>query len=71
MELSAIPGYRQGARVLSSFAYAFDPFVADVFGALSCGATFVAGDEELMVGDIGKGIKSLQIPSNRHRPLNS
>ena len=61
MELSAIPGYRQGARALPSLAYAFDPFVADVFGTLSCGATFVTGGKELVVGEIGKVINSLQI----------
>ena len=54
-------GYRQGARVLSSLAYTFDPFVADVFGTLSCGATLVTGRKELVLGDIGKAVKSLRI----------
>ncbi|KAF9644147.1 acetyl-CoA synthetase-like protein [Thelephora ganbajun] len=54
-------GYRQGARVLSSLVYTFDPFVADVFGTLSCGATLVTGRKELVLGDIGKAIKSLRI----------
>ena len=54
-------GYRQGARVLSSLAYTFDPFVADVFGTLSCGATLVTGRKELVLGDIGQAIKSLRI----------
>ena len=54
-------GYRQGGRVLSSLAYTFDPFVADVFGTLSCGATLVTGCKELVLGDIGKAINSLRI----------
>lgn len=54
-------GYRQGARVLSSLAYTFDPFVADVFGTLSCGATLITGRKELVLGDIGKAVKSLRI----------
>ena len=54
-------GYRQGARVLSSLAYTFDPFVADVFGTLSSGATLVTGRKELVLGDIGKAVKSLRI----------
>ena len=54
-------GYRQGARVLSSLAYTFDPFVADVFGTLSTGATLVTGRKELVLGDIGKAVKSLRI----------
>ena len=54
-------GYRRGARVLSSLAYTFDPFVADVFGTLSTGATLVTGRKELVLGDIGKAIKSLRI----------
>lgn len=54
-------GYHQGARVLSSLAYTFDPFVADVFGTLSSGATLVTGRKELVLGDIGKAVKSLRI----------
>ena len=54
-------GYHLGTRVLSSLAYTFDPFVVDVFGTLSCGATLVTGHRELVLGDIGKAIKSLRI----------
>ena len=54
-------GYRHGARVLSSLAYTFDPFVVDVFGALSCGATLVTGRREVVLGDIGIAIKKLRI----------
>ena len=54
-------GYRHGARVLSSLTYTFDPFVADVFGTLSCGATLVTGRKELVLGDIGKAVKTLRI----------
>jgi len=54
-------GYRRGARVLSSLAYTFDPFVVDVFGTLSYGATLVTGRKELVLGDIGGAIKNLRI----------
>ena len=54
-------GYHRGARVLSSLAYTFDPFVVDVFGTLSCGATLVTGRKELVLGDIGRAIKNLRI----------
>ena len=54
-------GYHRGARVLSSLAYTFDPFVVDVFGTLSCGATLVTGRKELVLGDIGRAIKKLRI----------
>ena len=54
-------GYHQGARVLSSLAYTFDPFIVDVFGTLSCGATLVTGRKELVLGDIGKAVRSLRI----------
>ena len=54
-------GYRCGARVLSSLAYTFDPFVVDVFGTLSCGATLVTGRKELVLGNIGSAVKDLRI----------
>ena len=54
-------GYRRGARVLSSLAYTFDPFVVDVFGTLSCGATLVTGRKELVLGNIGRAVKNLRI----------
>jgi len=54
-------GYHRGARVLSSLAYTFDPFVVDVFGTLSCGATLVTGRKELVLGDIGSAIKNLRV----------
>jgi acyl-CoA synthetase (AMP-forming)/AMP-acid ligase II len=54
-------GYKAGARVLSSLAYTFDPFVADVFGTLASGATLVTGRKELVLGDIAKAIKTLRI----------
>ena len=54
-------GYHHGARVLSSLAYTFDPFVVDVFGTLSCGATLVTGRKELVLGDIARAIKKLRI----------
>ncbi|KAH9923014.1 putative nonribosomal peptide synthetase [Amylocystis lapponica] len=58
---SSVYGYKQGARVLSSLAYTFDPFVVDVFGTLSCGATLVTGVKELVLGDIGKALKTLNV----------
>lgn len=54
-------GYKSGARVLSSLQYTFDPFVADVFGSLSSGATLVTGRKELVLGDLPKAINSLRI----------
>ena len=50
-----------GCSCLSSLAYTFHPFVTDVFGTLSCGATLVTGRKELILGDIGKAVKSLRI----------
>ncbi|EIW85668.1 amino acid adenylation [Coniophora puteana RWD-64-598 SS2] len=58
---SQVYGYQQGARVLSSLAYTFDPFVADVFGTLTNGATLVTGRKELVLGDIPKALRSLRI----------
>ncbi|EMD32324.1 PKS/NRPS enzyme [Gelatoporia subvermispora B] len=47
---SSAYGYKHGARVLSSLAYTFDPFVIDVFGV-----------KELVLGDIGKALKTLNV----------
>ena len=54
-------GYHCGARVLSSLTYTFDPFVVDVFGTLSCGASLVTGRKELVLGDIGRAVKNLRV----------
>ena len=58
---SEVYGFRHGARVMSSLAYTFDPFVVDVFGTLSKGATLVTGRKELVLGDIQKAVNSLSI----------
>ncbi|KAI6009612.1 putative nonribosomal peptide synthetase [Pisolithus orientalis] len=58
---SSVYGFQQGLRVMSSLAYTFDPFVVDVFGSLSHGATLVTGRKELVLGDIPQAIRSLRI----------
>lgn len=58
---SSIYGFKQGARVMSSLTYTFDPFVVDVFGALAHGATLVVGEKELVLGDIPKALRTLRI----------
>ncbi|KAI6098831.1 putative nonribosomal peptide synthetase [Pisolithus croceorrhizus] len=58
---SGVYGFQQGARVMSSLAYTFDPFMVDLFGSLSHGATLVTGRKELVLGDIPKAIRSLRI----------
>lgn len=58
---SSVYGFKQGARVMSSLAYTFDPFVVDVFGTLANGATLVTGRKEMVLGDISNAIKSLRI----------
>ncbi|KAH7909125.1 putative nonribosomal peptide synthetase [Hygrophoropsis aurantiaca] len=58
---SAVYGFREGVRVLSSLAYTFDPFIVDVFGVLSHGATLVTGRKELVLGDIPRAIRTLAI----------
>ncbi|KAH7918588.1 amino acid adenylation [Leucogyrophana mollusca] len=58
---SSVYGFQQGVRVMSSLAYTFDPFVVDVFGTLSHGATLVTGRKELVLGDIPKALRSLRI----------
>ncbi|KIJ63455.1 polyketide synthetase [Hydnomerulius pinastri MD-312] len=58
---SGVYGFKQGVRVMSSLAYTFDPFVVDVFGTLSNGATLVTGRKELVLGDIPKAIRTLRI----------
>ncbi|EIW85840.1 hypothetical protein CONPUDRAFT_80229 [Coniophora puteana RWD-64-598 SS2] len=58
---SSVYGFQQGVRVMSSLAYTFDPFVVDVFGTLTHGATLVTGRKELVLGDIPKAIRSLRI----------
>ncbi|KAI5993419.1 hypothetical protein EDC04DRAFT_1271012 [Pisolithus marmoratus] len=58
---SSVCGLQQGIRVMSSLAYSFDPFMVDVFGSLSHGATLVTGRKELVLGDIPKAIRSLRI----------
>ncbi|KAI6002334.1 hypothetical protein F5J12DRAFT_914026 [Pisolithus orientalis] len=58
---SSVYGFQQGLRVVSSLAYTFDPFVVDVFGSLSHGATLVTGRKELVLGDIPQAIRSLRI----------
>ncbi|KAH7927995.1 putative nonribosomal peptide synthetase [Leucogyrophana mollusca] len=58
---SAAYGFREGVRVMSSLAYTFDPFVVDVFGVLSHGATLVTGRKEFVLGDIAKAIRALHI----------
>ncbi|KAF9241407.1 putative nonribosomal peptide synthetase [Melanogaster broomeanus] len=58
---SSVYGFTQGGRVMSSLAYTFDPFIVDVFGTLSHGATLVTGRKELVLGDIAKAIRMLRI----------
>jgi acyl-coenzyme A synthetase/AMP-(fatty) acid ligase len=58
---SGVYGFTQGARVMSSLAYTFDPFIVDVFGTLSHGATLVTGKKELVLGDIAKALRTLRI----------
>ncbi|KAI8820281.1 putative nonribosomal peptide synthetase [Fimicolochytrium jonesii] len=58
---SNVYGYHEGARVLSSLSYTFDPFMVDVFGTLACGATLCMGRKELVLGDIGTAITQLKI----------
>ncbi|KAI6142295.1 putative nonribosomal peptide synthetase [Pisolithus thermaeus] len=58
---SGVYGFQRGARVMSSLAYTFDPFMVDLFGSLSHGATLVTGRKELVLGDIPKAIRSLRI----------
>lgn len=57
---SSVYGFAQG-RVMSSLAYTFDPFVADVFGTLAHGATLVTGKKELVLGDIPRALRTLHI----------
>ncbi|KIJ63457.1 polyketide synthetase [Hydnomerulius pinastri MD-312] len=61
VQSSGVYGFKQGVRVMSSLAYTFDPFVVDVFGTLSHGATLVTGRKELVLGDISKAIRTLRI----------
>ncbi|KAH7890103.1 putative nonribosomal peptide synthetase [Phlebopus sp. FC_14] len=58
---SAVYGFKQGVRTMSSLAYTFDPFIVDVFGSLSHGATLVTGRKELVLGDIPKALRTLRI----------
>ncbi|KIK92693.1 hypothetical protein PAXRUDRAFT_146735 [Paxillus rubicundulus Ve08.2h10] len=58
---SSVYGFTQGVRVMSSLAYTFDPFIVDVFGTLSHGATLVTGKKELVLGDIAKALRTLRI----------
>lgn len=58
---SSVYGFARGVRVMSSLAYTFDPFIADVFGTLAHGATLVTGRKELVLGDIRMALRTLRI----------
>ncbi|KAG6375737.1 hypothetical protein JVT61DRAFT_2583 [Boletus reticuloceps] len=58
---SSVYGFTQGVRIMSSLAYTFDPFIIDMFGTLSHGATLVTGRKELVLGDIPKALRTLRI----------
>ena len=53
--------YLYSAHVLPSLTYTFDPSTINIFGTLSCSAIFVTGCKELVLGNIGKAVKSLHI----------
>ncbi|KIJ16259.1 hypothetical protein PAXINDRAFT_155215 [Paxillus involutus ATCC 200175] len=58
---SAVYGFREGARVLSSLSYTFDPFIVDMFGTLAKGGTLVTGRKEMVLGNIPIALRDLRI----------
>ncbi|KAF9218618.1 acetyl-CoA synthetase-like protein [Gyrodon lividus] len=58
---SQVYGFREGARVLSSLSYTFDPFIVDMFGTLANGGTLVIGLKEMVLGNIPVALRDLCI----------
>ncbi|KAF9219105.1 putative nonribosomal peptide synthetase [Gyrodon lividus] len=58
---SQVYGFREGARVLSSLSYTFDPFIVDMFGTLAKGGTLVTGRKEMVLGNIPVALRDLRI----------